>query len=129
MLLSPSGSDSVFLTSHDNYSYKLHVKGQDSMSTLEKVSADIASLPTLLIWQEVPDDQKLFLLSPQTQGELLALARFSAGKYVNGDDLPEDHPIFTLNMKISAGELGDSLNWKEALNGPFGSVIICGFCL
>jgi len=87
----------------------------------------------LLVWDENPDRILTFYIQDAPEWMLEC-----HGKYINGDDLPEDHPIFRINDAVGdpqyaqdpeyAGkwrgcEIKDAQISKE---GPF-HVVICGF--
>ncbi len=83
----------------------------------------------LLIWEEVPDYLKMYEFEEGT--ELAELAIASAGKYINGDDLPEDHAIYRLNDLLQGliptwGRNVDD-ETKGILHGPYKLVVFCGF--
>ncbi len=52
----------------------------------------------VLIWELWPEELKLFLL--EEGSELAELASLSDNCYINGDKLPDNHPIFLLNEKL-----------------------------
>jgi hypothetical protein len=82
----------------------------------------------LLVWEEVPDSIKLFILGADSKVGKLALA--SAGKYINSDDLDDDHPIFELSEVLSQlVKEGSYLTPEKPINGPFDTVVVCGFIL
>ena len=62
----------------------------------------------LLIWELWPEELKIFLLPPDSP--LVELAKLSDGSYINGDDLPDDHPIFELDEKLEYIAPSDSRN-------------------
>lgn len=81
----------------------------------------------LLIWQNIPDNTKFFRVHESS--DIGAMALSSSGKYINGDDLPEDHPIFTLSEMISENKLDEIENPHGTINELFNKIVICGFFL
>lgn len=78
----------------------------------------------MLIWEEIPEDLKIFLFVAGSEMALLAEA--SNGFYINGDDLPDNHPLFELNEKLDGFIPSPACTIKEVyLNGVFR----CGFFL
>lgn len=78
----------------------------------------------MLIWEEIPENIKLFLFVAGSEMALLAEA--SNGFYINGDDLPDNHPLFELNEKLDGFIPSPACTIKEVyLNGVFR----CGFFL
>lgn len=78
----------------------------------------------LLIWEKIPENIKLFLFV--TGSDMALLAEASNGFYINGDDLPDNHPIFELNEKIDDFIPSFTCTIKDIyLNGVFR----CGFLL
>ena len=78
----------------------------------------------MLIWEEIPENIKLFLFVAGSEMALLAEA--SNGFYINGDDLPDNHPLFELNEKLDGFMPSPTCTIKEVyLNGVFR----CGFFL
>jgi len=88
-------------------------------------------MKVLLIWQQIPEETTGYILD----GYLAELAIQSAGKYINLDDLAEDHPIMKLNNELVADYNGD----RESLTkidldipisaGMFEVIVVCGFIL
>lgn len=81
----------------------------------------------LLIWCNIPDEMKAFAI-PHTS-ELASIAIASAGKYINGDELEEDHPIFHLNNRLEGDHGLEEIPITEPILGNFSTVVICGFIL
>lgn len=80
----------------------------------------------LLIWENIPESTDAYILDASSKLADLAIA--SAGKFINADDLPEEHPIFALNDAIYTGKLQlERASIENPLEGPFDSVIVCGF--
>lgn len=77
----------------------------------------------LLIWEDVPEATRAYLLG----GRMVELARRSAGKYINSDQLAEDHPIFQLSDLLD--QECQPLDTSDVIRGPFDEVIICGIIL
>ena len=72
----------------------------------------------MLIWEEIPENIKLFLFVAGSEMALLAEA--SNGFYINGDDLPDNHPLFELNEKLDGFIPSPACTIKEVyLNGVF----------
>ncbi len=80
----------------------------------------------LLIWEMIPEETRLFSI-PEGH-ELALLAELSAGKYINSDDLEEDHAIFKLNDKLNGSDQYAIRN-DSIFIGPFTRAIICGFIM
>ncbi len=81
-------------------------------------------MKTLLLWNAVPENITAYVL--ESGSELAELAKQSAGKYINGDDVEEGDPIEQLNDRI--GEL-TAIETDTALTGPFDCVVVCGFIM
>lgn len=81
-------------------------------------------MKTLLLWNAVPESITAYLLEPGS--ELAELAKQSAGKYINGDDIMEGDPIDQLNNRL--GEI-TPVKTDEPLTGPFDTVVVCGFIM
>lgn len=80
----------------------------------------------LLIWEEIPENTKLYAFDEGS--ELAKLAEGSAGKFINCDDLEEDDPIHALSEKLAdAEEIGGRSG--NIVQGPFSRVVICGFAM
>ena len=78
----------------------------------------------MLIWEEIPENIKLFLFVAGS--EMALLAESSNGFYINGDDLPDNHPLFELNEKLDGFIPSPACTIKEVyLNGVFR----CGYFL
>jgi hypothetical protein len=56
----------------------------------------------LLVWNEIPEKVRCFLLP--LKGEAARLARKSANKYINADELEADAPIFALSEWLATDE-------------------------
>jgi hypothetical protein len=90
----------------------------------------------LLIWEEVPDNTKAYVLVPGKDDELIELAKAAHGYFVNGED---NDPVHDLNIALAQDENGnttrdDDYNMqnagKQAIpGGPYSAVYICGFLL
>lgn len=52
----------------------------------------------ILIWQEVPDNLRLFVFPDDHPDKEAILACHS--KMINSEQLPADHPVFYINEKI-----------------------------
>lgn len=76
-------------------------------------------MKVLLVWEEVPETTKLYVL----EGELAELAIKSAGVFINIDDT-EGHPIEELAEVLPTLKHHEI---TEPLNGPFDTVVVCGF--
>lgn len=76
----------------------------------------------LLVWQNIPDRTDCYWL--RDGGEAAELALKSAGKFINGDDLADDHPIFQLNEMFRSIP---AITIDHVLEGPFTKVVVCGF--
>ena len=78
----------------------------------------------MLIWELWPEELKIFLFVAGS--EMVLLAEASNGFYINGDDLPDNHPLFELNEKLDGFMPSPACTIKEVyLNGVFR----CGFFL
>ncbi len=78
----------------------------------------------LLIWEEIPDNVKAYVLDADSPPA--KLARQSAGDYINVGDLDEDHAIWALSEALDNVE---SVEPTEVLKGPFAEVVVCGVVL
>lgn len=78
----------------------------------------------LLIWQEIPDNTKVYVFKTDTHAA--QLARQCAGIYINGSWLKANHPIHELYELL---EHNTALNPDEIITGNFSEVVICGFIL
>lgn len=80
----------------------------------------------LLVWEEIPEDIRLYALDEGS--ELALLAEKSAGKYINSDDLEDGDPIFTLNERLAEAE---QVGGRDGVitQGPFTRVVVCGFAM
>lgn len=76
----------------------------------------------LLVWEMVPEATTLYVIPEGSDMAEMAVA--SAGKYINGDDLPDDHAIFKLSERL---EDYPHLPDGGMAEGPFSKVIVCGF--
>lgn len=74
----------------------------------------------LLIWHN-GDNIRLYVCKENSP--MAKLAEASAGKYINSDDLPDDHPIFKLNDILEC----DEDYCTDVRAGPFSQAILCGF--
>ncbi len=85
----------------------------------------------LLIWEEVPDYTKMYELDAGSEEARLAV--LSANKYINSDDLPDDHPIFKLNELLEKLTPSYGRNVEDAptgvIYGPYKFIVFCGFYL
>lgn len=78
----------------------------------------------LLIWHYGAADYEIRLYACEENSRMAELAIASAGKYINSDDLPEDHPIFELNDILEC----DEDYCSDAREGPFSkAIVLCGF--
>ena len=101
-----------------------------------------ASNNVLLVWMGDSAEAGLYHLARGS--EMHKLAHKAAGKFVNGDDLPEDHALFQLNDLLGpdqadlANTYGLMATLNEGMKIPgrrikphdhegWDSVIICGF--
>lgn len=76
----------------------------------------------LLIWDGGDCAPVYYVFDHGTEMADLAIA--SAGHYINGDDLPDDHAIYTLNEKLTEHES----SWcDKPIKGDFVTVVVCGF--
>ena len=87
-------------------------------------AARIPEGKVLLLWQNLPDSTDAYVFD--TGSELAKLACQSAGLFINSDELPEDHPIFTLSERLE-GE--DKRPADSPICGQFVTVIVCGFVM
>ncbi len=78
----------------------------------------------LLIWEIVPEATQAYLLG---DSKMIDLARKSVGKYINSDQLGEDHPIFLLSNLLD--QHCQPLDTSDVIRGPFDEVIVCGMIL
>ena len=78
----------------------------------------------LLIWEEVPDNKKAFIIP--TNSDFAKLVVLCAGKYINGDDLADDDPIWQLNEAV---QTMTPLEDGDLFLGSFESVVFCGMLL
>lgn len=86
----------------------------------------MANGKTLLIWEEVPETTKVFVLDSDSQAA--DLARQSAGKFINSNDVEEGDPIELLSEWIGANSPTD-IGIEAPISGPFDQVIVCGFLM
>lgn len=88
----------------------------------------------LLIWEEVPENTKAYVLVPGKDDELIALAQAAHGYFINAE---ENEAIHKLNDALYGvdGLSGRELDYdmqqagKEHIPGPFAAVYICGFIM
>jgi len=80
--------------------------------------------PVLLVWEEVPESTKLYVFEETSDMAKWALA--SVGKYINQDDLEDDHPLHQLSENL--GQF-DELPHDKVAVGPFSKVVVCGFVM
>jgi hypothetical protein len=76
----------------------------------------------LLIWDNCEGMPQYYTFPDDSEMAKLAVA--SAGKYINGDDLPEDHAIYALNDKLVHFAGNDCF---KPIIGPFTQVVVCGY--
>lgn len=84
----------------------------------------------LLIWEHIGDSANLYLLDSEEDAEAYAWAKASRGLYINSDDIPEDHPIFTLNVFLE--DYNDTqyrISLDEWQPVQIDEVVQCGFVL
>lgn len=79
----------------------------------------------MLIWEEIPDKFKLFLVD--RDHPMVALMRKSNGLYINGDELPVNHVIFTLMEWVN--QEGKEFLTPTPVKGRISEVYGCGFLL
>jgi hypothetical protein len=81
----------------------------------------------LLIWEEVPEATKVYLLEPnEEEYELLLQCH---GVYLNDIGVPEDHPINNLSVKLTEWESNlVKFDSPLQLSGDY-TVILSGFIL
>ncbi len=80
----------------------------------------------LLVWHEIPESIRLFILHGGS--EVAELAMQSSGKYINCDRVKEGDPIDLLNNWIENNH-ALQVPSKQVIYGPFDAVIVCGFYL
>jgi hypothetical protein len=85
----------------------------------------------LIIYESVPDDLELYSLF--VTDEELTMLRACHGKYVNSDDLPDDHPINQLSVWLAEKEdnriyKGSEQDGKQ-IQIELSEVIVTGFIL
>jgi hypothetical protein len=88
-------------------------------------NAPPVKIKVLLIWEEIPDKFKLFLVD--RDNPMVALMRKSNGLYINGDDLPDNHVIFTLMEWVN--QEGQEFLTTTPVKGRISEVYGCGFLL
>jgi hypothetical protein len=84
----------------------------------------MAAEKLLLIWEEIPENVKAYVLdvdSPEAE-----LARLSAGGYINVTDFDADSPIVLLKADLAKIE---GVEPEKVLVGPFAEVVVCGIVL
>lgn len=86
----------------------------------------------LLIWEEHPE--KLFFYLFKKGSEMALLAEAADGYFINGDNIPDDHPVFTLNEKL--GEVYEDnvhiipdIPKEKIANIELSNLYHCGFLL
>jgi hypothetical protein len=81
----------------------------------------------LLIWEEVPDDTKAFILIEGVDDTIIDLAQQSMGYYINAED---NDAIHKLNDELTNRDPDYHHCSHEVIkDGPFIAVYICGFVL
>lgn len=85
----------------------------------------MAEKTTLLVWQNIPDSTQCFVLT----GKWAERAKKCAGVYINGEALKDDHVIFQLDKALGKKKVEGikELPANKACEGPFSSVVVCGF--
>lgn len=78
----------------------------------------------LLIWEEVPEITKLYILDEGS--EIADLALKSAGKFINSDNVDEGDPVELLSEKLPGLQ---HLEIDQVVEGPFSKAVVCGFIM
>lgn len=79
----------------------------------------------LLIWEEVPETTKYYQFDIDSPIARLALR--CAGAFVNSVATPDDHPVHELSEMLNQSHGSDDIS--KPIQGPFATVVICGFIM